>query len=69
MWDNVLKQAYARKLNMDEDQVRDYYNSKVPLGREVTLQEIGSAVVFLCSDQASYMTGQAINITGGQEMR
>ena len=69
MWDNVLKQAYARKLDMDEDQVRDYYNSKVPLGREVTLEEIGSVVVFLCSDQASYMTGQAINITGGQEMR
>jgi sorbitol-6-phosphate 2-dehydrogenase len=69
MWDNVLKQAYARKLNMDEDQVRDYYTSKVPLGREVTLEEIGNVVVFLCSDQASYMTGQAFNITGGQEMR
>lgn len=69
MWDNVLKKAYARKLNMDENQVRDYYNSKVPLGREVTLEEIGHLVVFLCSDQASYMTGQAINITGGQEMR
>jgi sorbitol-6-phosphate 2-dehydrogenase len=69
MWDNVLKKAYARKLDMDEDQVRDYYSSKVPLGREVTLEEIGSVVVFLCSDQASYMTGQAINITGGQEMR
>lgn len=49
--------------------MRDYYNSKVPLGREVTLEEIGSVVAFLCSDQASYMTGQAINITGGQEMR
>jgi sorbitol-6-phosphate 2-dehydrogenase len=69
MWDNVLKKAYARKLDMDEDLVRDYYNSKVPLGREVTLEEIGDVVVFLCSDQASYMTGQAINITGGQEMR
>lgn len=69
MWDNVLKKAYAKKLEMDEDQVRDYYNSKVPLGREVTLAEIGNVVVFLCSDQASYMTGQAINITGGQEMR
>jgi sorbitol-6-phosphate 2-dehydrogenase len=41
----------------------------VPLGREVTLEEIGNLVVFLCSDRASYMTGQAINITGGQEMR
>jgi sorbitol-6-phosphate 2-dehydrogenase len=68
MWDNVLKKAYASKLKMDEDGVRDYYNSKVPLGREVTLDEIGGVVVFLCSDQASYMTGQAINITGGQEM-
>jgi len=26
-------------------------------------------VVFLASDQAGYMTGQAINVTGGQEMR
>jgi sorbitol-6-phosphate 2-dehydrogenase len=24
--------------------------------------------VFLASDQASYMTGQAVNVTGGQEM-
>jgi len=26
-------------------------------------------VVFLASEQSSYMTGQAINVTGGQEMR
>jgi len=68
LWDNVLKEAYAKKLNMDADQVRDYYTSKIPLGREVTMDEIGNVVVFLCSDESSYMTGQAINITGGQEM-
>jgi sorbitol-6-phosphate 2-dehydrogenase len=64
----VLKEAYARKRDMDVDEVRDYYTSKIPLGREVTLDEIGNLVVFLCSDESSYMTGQAINITGGQEM-
>jgi sorbitol-6-phosphate 2-dehydrogenase len=69
LWDNVLKQAYAKKLNMEVEKVRDYYNAKIPLGREITLEEIGNVVVFLCSDEASYVTGQAINITGGQEMR
>ena len=68
LWDNVLKEAYARKRDMDVDEVRDYYTSKIPLGREVTLDEIGDLVVFLCSDESSYMTGQSINITGGQEM-
>ena len=64
----MLKDSYARKLNIGADEVRDYYVSKIPLGREVTLEEIGNVVVFLCSDESSYMTGQAINITGGQEM-
>ena len=32
-------------------------------------QDVTNVVVFLASDQASYMTGQAINVTGGQEMR
>jgi NAD(P)-dependent dehydrogenase (short-subunit alcohol dehydrogenase family) len=68
LWDNVLAEAYARKLDMPVDQVRDYYTAKIPLGREVRLEEIGNVVVFLCSDASSYMTGQAINITGGQEM-
>jgi sorbitol-6-phosphate 2-dehydrogenase len=28
-----------------------------------------NVIVFLASEQAGYMTGQAINVTGGQEMR
>jgi sorbitol-6-phosphate 2-dehydrogenase len=68
MWDRVLKHQYARKLHMDEDEIRDYYTSKIPLGREINPQEIGNVVVFLCSSASDYMTGQAINITGGQEM-
>ena len=31
--------------------------------------EIAELFAFLASDQAGYMTGQAINVTGGQEMR
>jgi NAD(P)-dependent dehydrogenase (short-subunit alcohol dehydrogenase family) len=37
----------------------------VPLGRLATPEDIANAVAFLASDEAAYMTGQAINVTGG----
>lgn len=40
----------------------------IPLGRIGSPEEVGDLVAFLVSDKASYMTGQAINITGGQLM-
>lgn len=40
----------------------------IPLGRLGTPDDVGSLVAFLASDESSYITGQAINITGGQLM-
>ena len=40
----------------------------IPLGRIGTIEEVANLVAFLASDASSYMTGQAINITGGQLM-
>ena len=40
----------------------------IPLGRIGQPDEVADLVVFLASDRSSYMTGQAINITGGQLM-
>jgi sorbitol-6-phosphate 2-dehydrogenase len=37
--------------------------------RGCSYDDVSNVVVFLASDQSSYMTGQAINVTGGQEMR
>jgi NAD(P)-dependent dehydrogenase (short-subunit alcohol dehydrogenase family) len=37
----------------------------IPMGRLGKPDEIANAVVFLASNEASYMTGQAINVTGG----
>ena len=40
----------------------------IPMGRLGTTAEVADLVAFLASDQSAYITGQAINITGGQLM-
>ena len=41
------------------------YHDAIPLNRYGTEQEIANVIVFLCSDKASYITGQAISFDGG----
>lgn len=60
--------SYAKKLGIDEDEVEQVYVDKVPMKRGCTYEDVANAVVFYSSDQASYMTGQSINVTGGQVM-
>ncbi|WP_173915274.1 sorbitol-6-phosphate dehydrogenase [Halobacillus sp. Marseille-Q1614] len=60
--------SYAKKLGIAEDEVEQVYIDKVPMKRGCTYEDVANAVVFYSSDQASYMTGQSINVTGGQVM-
>jgi len=41
---------------------------KIPLGRLVTPRDVANVVMFLASDESNLMTGQAINICGGEEL-
>lgn len=41
------------------------YLKKFPLGRKGTVDEVAEAVVFLASDEASYITGQSLHVSGG----
>ena len=66
---NSLYKQYAKKWNITEEEVRQKYIDQVPMKRGCTYEDVCNVVSFLASDQASYMTGQAINVTGGQEMR
>jgi NAD(P)-dependent dehydrogenase (short-subunit alcohol dehydrogenase family) len=58
----------ARKRNMRPEDVRPYMESRIPMGRLCTPEDIARAVVFLASDDAAYITGQALNLAGGAEM-
>lgn len=69
LWVNSLYEQYARKWGISKEEVRKKYESQVPLGRGCRYEDVTNVVVFLASEEASYMTGQAINVTGGQEMR
>jgi sorbitol-6-phosphate 2-dehydrogenase len=66
---NSLFKQYSRKWGITEEEVRKKYVEQAPLKRSCSYEDVCNVVAFLASDQASYMTGQAINVTGGQEMR
>jgi sorbitol-6-phosphate 2-dehydrogenase len=69
LWQESLYSQYAQRLGISEEEVRQRYVDQVPMKRGCTYQDVTNVVVFLASEQAGYMTGQAINVTGGQEMR
>ena len=50
-----------------EDVLAEYLHA-IPLGRLEEPEDVARVVVFLLSDRAAYMTGQAINVTGGSIM-
>lgn len=52
---------------LDESIKQDYLN-KIPLGRFGKAEEVAKLVLFLVSKDASYITGQVINIDGGLVM-
>jgi meso-butanediol dehydrogenase/(S,S)-butanediol dehydrogenase/diacetyl reductase len=45
--------------------IRTSYRDAIPLARYGTTQEIAEAVVFLCSDAASFINGQTLAVDGG----
>ncbi len=48
-------------------EIIDAYHDAIPLNRYGSEQEIAEVIAFLCSDQASYVTGQIIASDGGFE--
>ena len=69
LWVNSLYGQYAERWGITEEEVRQRYVDQVPMKRGCTYQDVCNVVVFLASEQSGYMTGQAVNVTGGQEMR
>ncbi len=67
LWDGQLED-YAHKRNLRPEAVQSYLEEKIPLGRLCTPPDVARMAIFLASDEAAYITGQAINISGGSIM-
>jgi meso-butanediol dehydrogenase/(S,S)-butanediol dehydrogenase/diacetyl reductase len=67
MWDQI-DQERADLFGAKPGEVAAAFVNIVPLKRAATAEDIAGAVAFFCSDDADYITGQALNVDGGFEM-
>lgn len=57
----------CRTLNLTEEQMIERIRSSIPLGRWGEARNIADAVAFLCSPEASWITGEVLRVSGGLE--
>lgn len=55
----------AARSGLGKEAVIATWTAQIPAGRMARPEEIGAAVGFLCSEEASYVTGQALTVDGG----
>ncbi len=67
MWEKQ-EADYAAKRNLDPHKVMDYFKDKIPANRIGTVNDVTNTITFLLSNESSYITGQAINVNGGDIM-
>ncbi len=67
LWDEQIAD-YARKRTMEIGEVRGYLEGKIPMGRACTPEDVAQVALFLAGDEAAYITGEAVNISGGSVM-
>ncbi len=53
-------------MGQDTPEIRAKFLSTIPLGRFSTPEDMGNAAAFLCSDEASMITGVAMEVDGGR---
>jgi NAD(P)-dependent dehydrogenase (short-subunit alcohol dehydrogenase family) len=63
----VIETEMTAALRQNETMMRKWLED-IPQGRLGLAEDVAGVVLFLCSDAAAYLTGQAINVDGGKVM-
>ena len=70
MWETQLLPGKAEQMNASKEEVwNTMIRNLVPMGRAQIPQDIANAAAFLCSSWADNITGQSLNVDGGQCMQ
>jgi sorbitol-6-phosphate 2-dehydrogenase len=67
LWEEMMAD-YAKKRNMTPAEVKPYLESRIPMGRLCTEQDVANMAAFLAGDGSKYITGQSLNVSGGAVM-
>jgi NAD(P)-dependent dehydrogenase (short-subunit alcohol dehydrogenase family) len=67
MW-NLVAREQGKLLGLSPEEFTRQRKAQVPLGRMEKAEDVANVIGFLATERAAYMTGQALNVTGGLVM-
>ena len=67
MMDGTIARA-TEKYHLPDGSFRQQLENFIPMGRQGKVSELAAVVSFMCSSDASYVTGQTINVDGGARL-
>lgn len=67
MMDGTIERA-TEHYSLPDGAFREQLENYIPMGRQGRVEELAAAVSFMCSSDASYITGQTLNVDGGMRL-
>jgi len=62
---NVVNPSSIDEKDLSLDEARRMRDARFPIGRPPTVEDVAGAVSFFASEEAEYVTGQVVNVSGG----
>jgi len=62
---NVVNPSSIDQNELTLEEARKIRDARFPIGRPPTVEDVGAAVAFFASEEAEYVTGQVVNVSGG----